>query len=246
MQEGSYAAQLFAALFFMIAGGRLVRLSQRTGEAPERLLGLYFALTGVAYLGWVLPYVVALGPLEMAADFGAWIIYSIGVVPYLIFTRIVFRKDAHWALWLALACAGALAVSTTMLILQGDEYPGLDNPYYWAQWLGYTVPCAWMTTEASLCHRIAVRRSQVGLSDPIVANRYLLLALFGAFQTLACFSDILVTLDLAVDRELSTWADSALGGCEIAGIAVLWLAFFPPASYLAWLAGSKRAADGAV
>lgn len=59
VEEGASASQLFAAVFFMLAGARRLRLSQRTGEAPERLLGLYFALTGVLYLGWVLPFVVA-------------------------------------------------------------------------------------------------------------------------------------------------------------------------------------------
>ena len=91
MEEGAYAAQLLAALFFLIAGERLIRLSRRTGEAPERLLGLYFTSTAVAYVGWVLPVVVALGSMAEASDFAGWIIYSVGVVPYLIFIRIVFR-----------------------------------------------------------------------------------------------------------------------------------------------------------
>ena len=100
-----------------------------------------------------------------------------------------------------------------------------------------------MASEAFLSHRLALRRSRIGLTDPIVVNRYLLLAAFGAFQTFACFSDVLVTID-AVDRTISAWSDSILGGFEIAGIAMLWLAFFPPASYLARVADSARPADG--
>ena len=245
MEEGAYAAQLLAALLFVIAGERLIRLSRRTGEAPERLLGLYFALTGAAYLGWVLPLVVALGPMAEPSDFAAWVIYSIGVVPYLMFIRIVFRPESRWAQWVVIGCVAALGVSATVFTLNGDRYPGLDNPFFWLQWLGYTVPCVWVTLEAVLCRRSAVRRAKVGLGDPIIMNRYLLLALFGGFQVLACLSDILLAIDFAANQMVSGSADLLLGGCELAGIAALWLAFFPPAGYRDWVVGSNQPADTA-
>jgi hypothetical protein len=140
----------------------------------------------------------------------------------------------------------ALALSATVLTLNGDRYPALDNPFYWIQWLGYTVPCAWVTLEAALCRRIAVRRAKIGLGDPIITNRYLLLALFGGFQVLACMSDILLGSELAANHGASGAADMLLGGCELAGIAAMWLAFFPPAAYLEWVVGSKQAAEEAL
>jgi hypothetical protein len=243
MEEGAYIAQLLAALLFLTAGARLMRLSLRTGEAPERLLGLYFALTGLAYLGWVLPLIVALGPVAEKADFGAWIVYSIGVVPYLIFIRTVFRPESRWPHWIVIGCVVALALSATVLTLSGDRYPGLDDPFFWIQWLGYTVPCVWMTFEAVRCRRHMVRRARIGLADPIIMNRYLLLALFGGFQVLACLSDILLAIDMAAHQAVSAAADLFLGGSELAGIAALWLAFFPPDAYLDWVGGSKQTAD---
>jgi hypothetical protein len=243
MEEGAYAVQLLAALFFAIAGSRLIRLSRRTREKPELLLGLCFALTGAAYLGWVLPILVALGPMAPVSDLTAWIVYCIGVVPYLLFTRLVFRPQSRWAHGIVIGCVVALAFSTTVLALSGERYPGLDNPLYWIQWLGYTAPCVWVTFEAILCRRNAVRRSRIGLADPIVMNRYLLLAIFGGFQTLACLSDIVLTIDFASNREVSGSADFLLGGCELAGIVALWLAFFPPAAYLDWVGGSKAPAE---
>jgi hypothetical protein len=245
MEQGAYLAQLLAGLLFAIAGGRLIQLSRRTGEAPERLLGLYFALTGVAYLCWILPNVVAVGPLAEPSDFAAWIVYSTGVVPFLIFNRIVFRPESRWAHWIVIGCVVGLALSAAVLTLSGDRYPGLDNPFFWTQWLGYTVPCAWLTLEAALCRRSAVRRAQIGLADPIVMNRYLLMVIFGGFQVLACFSDILLSIDFAANQAVSARADLLLGGSELAGIGALWLAFFPPEAYLDWVAGSKRTADEA-
>jgi hypothetical protein len=241
MEQGAYAAQLFAALFFMGVGARLIRLSQRTEEAPEKLLGLYFALSGVAYLAWVLPSMADLGSLVESTDFAAWTFYSVGVVFYLMFIRSVFRPDADWAMWVVYGCIAALGVSTVILKLQGEIYPGLDNPLFWVQWIAYTVPCAWMTAEAIGAQRVAARRSQIGLSDEVVVNRYQLLAIFGALQTLACATDILMTIDVAADRTASAVVDGLLGGLELAGIATLWLAFFPPAVYLAWVSGSSAA-----
>jgi hypothetical protein len=244
MDEGAYAAQLLAGLLFVIAGERLIRLSRRTGESPERLLGLYFALTGAAYLGWVMPLVTR-GPMAEAADFAAWAVYSVGVVPYLMFTRIVFRPQSRWARWIIIACVAALALSASVLTLKGDRYPGLDNPFFWVQWLGYTVPCVWMALEAFLCRRSAKRRVRVGLGDPIVTNRYLLLALFGGFQVFACLTDILLAIDYAAGQSVSEATDLILGGFELAGIAALWLAFFPPTAYQEWVAGPQRAAGEA-
>ena len=243
MEESAYASQLLAGLFFVIAGARMIRLSRRTGEAPERLLGLYFVSTGAAYLGWVLPLVVAIGPMAGAIDLTAWVVYCIGVVPYLIFTRLVFRPNARWPHGVVIGCVVALATSTTVFISNHNLYPGLDDPFFWIQWLGYTVPCVWMTYEASLCRRDAMRRARIGLTDPGVANRYLLFALFGGFQVLACLSDILLATQFAADQTISTSADLILGSCELAGIAALWLAFFPPASYRSWVAGSTQTAD---
>jgi hypothetical protein len=245
MEESAYAAQLLAGLVFLVAGTRLIRLSVRTGEAPERLLGLYFALTGFAYLAWVLPSVVALGPMANASDIVAWTAYSIGVVPCLMFTRIVFRPTSRWPQWLIVGCVAALVLSTSVLTLNGNRNPGLDNPFFWIQWLGYTVPCAWVTLEAGRCRRNTVRRARIGLGDPVIMNRYLLLALFGGFQVLACLTDIVLTIDFAADREISGAADLLLGGTELAGLTALWLAFFPPAAYLDWVVGPNQTADQA-
>ena len=245
MEEGAYAAQLFAALLFLIAGGRLIRLSLRTHEAPERLLGLYFSLTGISYVGWVLPVIAPLESWAGASDFTAWIVYSVGVVPYLIFSRIVFRPHALWANAIVIGCVSALALSAAVLTMSNNRYPEISDPYFWIQWFGYTVPCVWMTVEAALCRRNAMRRAKIGLGDPIIANRYLLMALFGVFQVLACFSDFLLTLDVASMQGVSGSSDLVLGACELAGISALWLAFFPSAAYLKWISMPTQTAPEA-
>ena len=54
MEESAYIGGVIAGLAFFIAGFRLVRLSVRTGEAPERLLGATFLVwktLGILVLG---------------------------------------------------------------------------------------------------------------------------------------------------------------------------------------------------
>ncbi len=97
--------------------------------------------------------------------------------------------------------------------------------------------------EAVLCRRNAVRSAQIGLADPIIVNRYLLLVVFGGFQVLACLTDILMAIDFAATNAASGLADLLVGGSELAGIATLWLAFFPPKAYLDWVVGSRQTAD---
>ena len=58
MGDHAYIGELLAGIFYLIAGARLLRLASRTGEAPERLLGVMFLITGAAYLLWDIPVLV--------------------------------------------------------------------------------------------------------------------------------------------------------------------------------------------
>lgn len=88
-----------------------------------------------------------------------------------------------------------------------------------------------------LQRRSAKKRAKLGLSLPLAANRYLLLALFGGFQILACFSYLAYSADIASNQTVSLISDALLGGTEIASTAVLCLVFFPPSIYRRWING---------
>jgi hypothetical protein len=122
-----------------------------------------------------------------------------------------------------------------MLIEDGSVDYSLDNPWFIVQWLGYTAPCFWLGWEAMLYRQSATKRARIGLCPPIVANRYLLIALFGGFQVLACLADLSFAHEVGGDQTVSLITDALLGSTEIASIAVLWLAFFPPLSYSNWI-----------
>ena len=230
--------QLLAAAFFLIVGTRLLLLSRRTGEAPEKLLGCYFVATGPAYVGWVMPMIYPLDALTDPVDLASWALYDIGVIPLVLFARVVFRPNAAWANWLAGSCTLLLFAAMTVWIIQAHGYYTIESPWFWCQWLGYTIPCLWVSIEAFLCYVRANRRLRIGLCDSVVANRYLLFGLFGAFQTFACITDVVLVVDYALIETLSGEIAALLGVLEMAGILTLFLVFSPPAMYRRWIAGN--------
>jgi hypothetical protein len=133
-------------------------------------------------------------------------------------------------------CGIFLALGGAHLIVESPLVETLDNPWFIIMWLGYALPAMWMGWEAMLAHRSANKRARIGLCDPAVSNRYLLLGWFGCFQTLAVLVGLYWAYDKDVHQVTSSFADALLGGTEIAGVSTLWLAFFPPTWYRNWIA----------
>ncbi len=235
MEEYAYLTSIFAGAFYLIASLRLTRLSRRTGERPERLLGIYFGLSGVYYVGFNLPSLLGFAPWTAEIEWVLEWIYVAGIFPYLFFISSVFRPDSTWAGVLVWLCAVLLMVGTLMGELSTYAAYSLDNPWFVMQWAGYSIPCVWLCGEATLSHQGARRRARLGLCTPVVANRYLLLALFGGFQILACLADLSYAGDLTNGETASLVSEVMLGGTEIVSVAVLWLTFFPPRGYSNWI-----------
>jgi len=240
MEENAYLTSILASVFYLVVGVHLLRLHRRTGKRPELWLGITFVLSSAYYFAYNTPSLFGLDPWPFAIAWTVEWIYATSVLPYMIFIRIVFRPASVWAhLWIAI-CSVFLLLGTAMGTIEEQVVYSLDNPWFLLQWIGYTAPCAWMCGEATLCRISAQKRARLGLVQPIVVNRYLLLALFGGFQVLACFSDLSFANDITVTHSISVASNVLLGSTEIASIAVLWLAFFPPTFYANWIA--RRAA----
>jgi hypothetical protein len=235
VEESAFLISILAGTFYLIASLRLIRLSGRTHERPELLLGLYFSLSGAYYIAYNLPSLFGFSAWLPAVDWAIEAIYVLGVIPYMFFIRAVFRPEDTWAGVSVGLCSAVLLGSTVLGGLDGRALYSFDNPWFLPQWAGYTLPCAWICVEATLAHRGARKRARIGLCAPAVANRYLLLALFGGFQVLACVADLSYATDVSSDQTASLISEVLLGGAEIASVAVLWLAFFPPPFYTDWI-----------
>ncbi len=235
MEESANIISSIAGCFYLIACYRLLRLSKRSGERPEFWLGVYFGGAGQWYLLYSAPYYFGLEALPPLTEQGVEWIYALSVIPNLLFIRSTFRPGCGWA-------TGLTVVSTLLLIggasaasLGGDFSNSIDDPAYLTEWIGYTIPAVWLCWEGFVSHSAAQKRVRLGLCEPIVANRYLLFACFGACQIAACAADLFWAFGNSRAGASSAFGEGLLSATEIASVAALWLAFFPPLAYRRWI-----------
>jgi len=236
MEYGSDLISIFAGLFYLLASHRLIGLSFRTRRHPERWLGCYFAAAGLWFVVYNTPYLFGLEELPALVGAAVEWIYALGGIGYLLFIRMAFRPDAAWAAALVFFGVAFLLVGVTGASLRGHFSISLASPWFLVEWIGYTIPSFWMCAEGFGAHVLARRRVRIGLCPAIVANRYLLFAAFALFQMLASFTELLWASELGSSAALEALVFHLLTGTEIASVALLWLALFPPTRYREWIA----------
>jgi len=235
MEEISYIVAILTGAFYLIASQRLLRLSWRTGQRPELWLGITFAGTGQWFVIYNLPYFFGL--VELPTQIENWVewTYALGVIPYLLFIRVVFRPKSSWAAALTGVAALFLLAGAGLAGLHGQFLNDVNSPAYVLEFIGYTIPCVWMSIESYLSHASAKKRVRMGLCSPIVANRFLLFAGFGSCQSVACLIDLLWAWGRGVAGADSAYLVGLLAATECTSIVFLWLAFFPPRFYRRWI-----------
>ncbi len=243
MEDHAYIGELLAGIVYLIAGIRLLRLSQRTGEAPERLLGAAFLAVGVSAGLYVLPNLSPFESLWAPLNFAGRVAYIPAAVMLALFTRRVFRPAERWGGWLVWGSAILLAIGVGGSAVGGDwEGFSISSGWFWLEWVGYTLPFCWAASETFAQYRQARRRVRLGLCDPLVCNRYLLWALFGTLQV--CLSLVLLPQysEYESTNQFTAMWDALYGIIEIFSLVTIWLVFFPPAFYQRWIQGSVPAA----
>ncbi len=241
MEENPYFFDLVAAFVYWIVGLRLLALSRSTRGRPEFLLSLTYLSAGVSYFLYELPTLLAAELVWVLI--AARILYSVGIVPLLLFTLEVFRRGSRWATALVWAIELSLFSGVFFSMLAGDiEGLVVNSVWFWCDWVGYTAPYVWISVEAAIAYRAAKKRQALGLCRPEDSNRLLLWALFGIFAALGSASLVPLYLDYATTQVWSRWGDYGSGGLEAAATVMLWLAFFPPGFYRRWV---NRAAGAA-
>jgi hypothetical protein len=246
MFDGAWIGQLTAAIFYWIVGMRLARLASTTGERPERLLSKLFFYTAISYFLYLIPLIVTIDTLWTPFNFAGRVAYVPAPVYIALFTRDVFRSESQVSKALIVATAGLLVVGVTGSAIRGDwEGFSLDDPFFWCEWVGYTLPFAWAGLEAFVQYRSSLRRRRLGLCSRIVCNRLLLWASYGAIQFALSFVALRMYADFTAENAFSSFLDQLAGVLELISIALIWLVFFPPRLYRRWMSG-READDRAV
>jgi hypothetical protein len=236
MEESATTGELITSLVYLIAGVRLVRMSRLTREIPERLLGASFLFMGAGSLFYSVAIISSFEALWTQFNFSARISYVIGFILVAFFTQRVFRPEERWGRWLVYGTVALFIAGVGGSAMSGDwEGFSTSSGWYWLEWVGYQVPVTWTCVEATAEHIRARRRQQVGLCEPLVCNRLLLWACFGALQ--ACGNVITVGQYVAFEQTqvfTAGW-DYFYSAASISALVMMWIAFFPPAYYKRWL-----------
>lgn len=119
MEDSGSLASVFAGFICFIAGAHLVRLSWRSQQSPELLLGSSLLLWGLAYVCWQIPIGIG-NPLTQPLLFAARVFTDAATIVFATFTWIAFRSQARWAKALVFAIAIGVFTGVAGSIAVGD------------------------------------------------------------------------------------------------------------------------------
>jgi hypothetical protein len=244
MEDSAYIGESIAGLFFLIVGVRLLRLALRTGKIPERLLSASFLAWGLSYALYSLPFALADESLFRPFYSVGRLVAATGTITYALFTWRVFRKHDAWGVWVVAGTTVCLIAGVVGSVWVGDwegVYP-IGNPWWWAEWVGGTAAEAWIGVEALVHYGKARQRLGLGLCDPLLCNRFLLFGLASVLWVALQFVVVVQSIEYEITQHWSATTDVLVAGVEIAGIAMIWLVFFPPAFYRSWIDGAAPVA----
>ena len=226
-----------------LVGVRLLLLARRTRQLPEFAIGL--GMLGDTCLG---PPLCAVGrlPTLVGTPFGdaifalGLLLAVCGIGCFYIFTWRVFRPEDLWAQGIVAAALLALAMQALGLLDAGWGAESMEallpRTRPWACGIVATVAVcfSWSGSEALYYRGKLRRRQELGLADPVIANRFTLWAVSGYLVALLCagleFSMLAGRAPLHDPLPLSLISAAA----GVASVAWL-LAFAPPERYLRWV-----------
>jgi hypothetical protein len=229
-----YIGSAVSGLVYLALGFCLVRLGARTRSATEWVLGAAFVCWGLYYVLRIVSIGFQSQPiLESQAYTTASMVDCLGSISFAFFPLLAFRRGSTWAKWLAITLAMSLIIGIAGSTWVGD--PGgvhpLTNGWWWLEWFGSIAAGIWIGVEGFHHYGMTRSRIRLGLCEPIVGHRYLLLGLMGMIWTLLDFLVVSQYVDYWANRTWSATLDNLVGLLEIASLAMIWLAYFAPAAY---------------
>jgi hypothetical protein len=244
-----------AALPFLLIGLHLLRVARASGAVPDRLLSAFFLLIAAG----VVPRMTAVDMATSGAGVSeasmwlnavAHLTIGSGLVCLVAFARKVFRPKAGWAKGLVVAVALGLLALAGVSLTSVEASTGSSPAAIAFNGIG-AISLMWTFVECVSYYQQLRKRRALGMTDPVVANRFLLWSLWtGAISIQAAM--------MAVLRAGLWWSGAgeviAEGGdpggnwlaiidstkamlIVVAPTAVIsvYLSFSPPARYRSWL-----------
>jgi len=235
MEVNAYTGSTLASLVYLVFAVRLLRLGVRTRSASELLLGIAFVLWSLYYGLWVVSTLLrGRAELELQFAVAAHVASNLASVCFAFFPFLVFRRGSTWAKGSAVGIAACLIAGLAGSFWVGD-LEGTDplaNVWWWPEWLGEIATGIWIGTEGFHHYGMTRRRVRLGLCEPIVGHRFLLWGLAGVFWTLLDFVVVGQYVEFWANQNWSVALDNLVGCFEITALAMAWLIYFTPDTYL--------------
>lgn len=242
------AALLLMVLSTTVVGVALLRLSLRTRHSPEALMATALLLVGP--IGQPLTYAsgsgrLPAGEVDIVLSSLAAAVIIVGLGCLFFFTARVFYREsilAHLLASLGTLVVGVCYVGATAATAVAD--PTLASGEVMQTWsLGIQAPLllcfGWPAWAASREHSRMRKRASLGLSDPAVANRFLLFATaMGAAFLMMVITIGLRVLEIGSANDLTSRFVISVGS-TINAIS-MYLAFVPPRTYVGWIRGTVQ------
>ena len=215
----------------LVVAFHLFAIARRTHKSPELLLGLAFVfmLIGNFVIVLTLETNMVVERLQSRVIELGEVSLDVGFIFAAAFNVRVFRPGVAWGKALAwVLCVALLAAQfTTWFML--DEWGRYSSLYFVKFGLRACI-YLWTAVEAFAYYRLMTRRVKHGLSEPVVANRFLIWGIASCLGLVMLFGfEVGEVLDYSSPVGASL---SLLGSLAGAPAAVLfWLTFRAPDRY---------------
>ena len=226
-----------AEVSYVLVGFDLIRRSRETRGLPELILGLAFVFNGLSYLFADLPSIIHNEAILNEFSYIGRIFAALCALTIAAFTWRVFRAEASWAKWTFWAVGALLLLGLAVAALEGDWEGTKPLTYtgFWFEWLGGIAPFVWLAVESLSAYSRSRLKLRVGLGDPIVSNRFLLIGIYGTLG--ASTYPIFLWMYILYERH-GFWSEPfsvCTGIVELFSLAALWISFAAPAFYRRWI-----------
>ena len=236
-------------LVSVAVGVRLVLLARRNRTLPELLLGVSFlagAGIGATLEAGALVASQQINPATAGAVLAvAKVFGTLGMAAHVCFTWRVFRPNEAWALGIVAAVGLLLCVANAGYFVSGSfATANTLNGWFWLELAARVTSPTWLAIESFRYYGLMQRRVQLGLAEPIVANRFWLWGV-GSSMGILVLGTSIPPMFVANDVS-SIWMQIDLVVFGFAGAAACipyFLAFFPPDAYARYVNDRAGAAS---
>jgi hypothetical protein len=240
--------------FFVVSlavGIRLIRLWWRTRQLPELLIGIGVLGIGPVGFGSMMVGVALLeraaASAELAFAIGSVSAYF-GVLAQCVFTWRVYHPDAAWVKGVVVLFGlGLAAVFVARLAATGFVPTPTPDATALAQSTLQVCCLLWASVEALRYWGLMRRRARLGLSDPVVCNRFLLWGIGAGAAGVGSAVGSVASFVIGIPSLQIPWVVASSSAHGFVAAVVMSLAFLPPPAYLRWLrAGAGSGAPASV